>query len=429
MSTRERSTPPRRSRGRCAAPACSCRGCSRSALVAAAASASPEITEFKSAARHPGRRPPGPRRQAAARKPGRTGGVEELDLQPPRGRLRQPGRDLQMPSLRTSRQPLRRRAPRSVVIRSSPTTKATRTPCSAPPRSTTWRRSAKTKPRAWPSSCPTVNIPIGVPVAVRSGSDYGLKMSSQQHLPDGRAAGAEFTIWGFPADPNTTPNGSTRWTRRTARLPRQPAHGLHSRRRTRRPGSGQALHRQPERLHRRRTAGVASTSVSYQDPSPPRDRSPSYPETTGCENQRFDPVFNLGLTTAEADAPSGLDIQLQSRAVPRGRSTVAVDPALRDADACPGPDDQPRCGRRADSCTRRRGRASAPTCRAAARTTRRSARVEVITPALDAPLDRLALHRPAAARQPVPAVHDVRRLRRPREARRRRPPGPGDRPG
>ena len=54
-------------------------------------------------------------------------------------------------------------------------------------------------------------------------------------------------------------------------------------------------------------------AVSYQDPSNESHLVSSYPETTGCENQRFDPVFNLGLTTPEADAPSGMDIELRAR--------------------------------------------------------------------------------------------------------------------
>ena len=51
--------------------------------------------------------------------------------------------------------------------------------------------------------------------------------------------------------------------------------------------------------------------TTYQDPTPSR-ASASYPKTEGCESQRFDPLFNLGLTTSEADAPSGLDIQLKA---------------------------------------------------------------------------------------------------------------------
>ena len=58
---------------------------------------------------------------------------------------------------------------------------------------------------------------------------------------------------------------------------------------------------------------VTVDAVSYQDPNQASHLVSSYPETTGCENQRFDPVFNLGLTTAEADAPSGMDIELRAR--------------------------------------------------------------------------------------------------------------------
>src|SRR5262249_11912260 len=51
--------------------------------------------------------------------------------------------------------------------------------------------------------------------------------------------------------------------------------------------------------------------VTYQDPTPTHAES-AYPATTGFENQRFDPVYKIGQTTSEADAPAGLDIQLKA---------------------------------------------------------------------------------------------------------------------
>ena len=48
---------------------------------------------------------------------------------------------------------------------------------------------------------------------------------------------------------------------------------------------------------------------SYKDPEPATEDA-EYPPTTDCATQVFRPVFNVGLTTDEADAPSGLNMQL-----------------------------------------------------------------------------------------------------------------------
>jgi hypothetical protein len=50
--------------------------------------------------------------------------------------------------------------------------------------------------------------------------------------------------------------------------------------------------------------------TTYQDPQNPSVAEDSYGATSGCDQQRFDPVFNTELTSDEADAPSGLDISL-----------------------------------------------------------------------------------------------------------------------
>ena len=41
---------------------------------------------------------------------------------------------------------------------------------------------------------------------------------------------------------------------------------------------------------------------SYKDPTPSKATA-LYPETTDCATEVFRPVFDVGLTTAEADAP------------------------------------------------------------------------------------------------------------------------------
>ena len=48
---------------------------------------------------------------------------------------------------------------------------------------------------------PTADIPINVPIAVRTGSDYGLRMTVSGITQEIPFAGADITVWGFPADP------------------------------------------------------------------------------------------------------------------------------------------------------------------------------------------------------------------------------------
>ena len=47
---------------------------------------------------------------------------------------------------------------------------------------------------------PTLNIPINIPVAVRTGGDYGLRFTVQDISQSTPLAGADLTFWGFPAD-------------------------------------------------------------------------------------------------------------------------------------------------------------------------------------------------------------------------------------
>ena len=48
---------------------------------------------------------------------------------------------------------------------------------------------------------PTLNIPIDIPVAVRTESDYGLRFTVQDITQLTPLAGAKLTFWGFPAEP------------------------------------------------------------------------------------------------------------------------------------------------------------------------------------------------------------------------------------
>ena len=47
---------------------------------------------------------------------------------------------------------------------------------------------------------PTLNIPIQIPVSVRTGSDYGLNFKVSEITQVTPLAGADLTFWGFPTD-------------------------------------------------------------------------------------------------------------------------------------------------------------------------------------------------------------------------------------
>ena len=146
---------------------------------------------------------------------------------------------------------------------------------------------------------------------------------------------------------------------------------------------------------------------------------------TGCEKLNFYPVLNAQTTNTEADAPSGLDLELHAQqfetfafspsqikeatvVLPEGL-TINPDAAdgqtsCSDAQANFGSEAPANCP---DNCEDRHGRARHPrSLRAAA---------------------GLALLRRTSARQPVPDLPRRRRLRHPRQAGRRAPPRPGHR--
>ncbi|HEY5976909.1 MAG TPA: hypothetical protein VIT85_03545, partial [Solirubrobacterales bacterium] len=158
---------------------------------------------------------------------------------------------------------------------------------------------------------PIVQAPISVPISVRSASDYGLTMTFQTITQSIALTSASATLWGFPAAEKHDvdrfppgkpgePAGCPGITNTGCNSAPYPKAGISSRPFTDSPSicTGQPL-----------TANLRLTT--YQDPEP-TEATADYPATTGCESQKFDPVFNLKLTTSEADQPTGLDIQLKA---------------------------------------------------------------------------------------------------------------------
>ncbi len=233
---------------------------------------------------------------------------------------------------------------------------------------------------------PLVNIPIGVPVSVRSGSDYGLRMTARSISQSVALSSAEFQIWGFPADPEHDAErfhpggpgeppaciGETTTDCIAAPFPeagKLPAPFIDN------PSvcTGEEL-------------PVTVDAVSYQDPNQASHLVSSYPETTGCENQRFDPVFNLGLTTPEADAPSGMNIELRARQFLEGEAPTPSNLRAATLTLPPGLTVNPDAADGQTSCSDAEagfGQDSAGACP----DNSKIGTVEVRTPALDNPLD------------------------------------------
>jgi hypothetical protein len=160
---------------------------------------------------------------------------------------------------------------------------------------------------------PTVNVPIVVPISVRSGSDYGLRLNVQGIPQSVPLAKAVLEVWAFPADPvhdearfpagkPGSPPGCPGLA--TAGCVKAPF-----------PGAGGSLV-YPFLSNPTVCTGeplpVSLKVTTYQDPNNPSEAHAEFPETTDCVHERFDPILKAGLTTDEADAPSGLDIQLKT---------------------------------------------------------------------------------------------------------------------
>ena len=104
---------------------------------------------------------------------------------------------------------------------------------------------------------PTLNIPIQIPVAVRTGSDYGLNFKVSEITQVTPLAGADLTFWGFPADnvheAQRFPKGTTG---RPSGCVGRGRHELPLETNADR-NPGPPPDRQPERLHRTVTADEA----------------------------------------------------------------------------------------------------------------------------------------------------------------------------
>ncbi len=156
---------------------------------------------------------------------------------------------------------------------------------------------------------PILDIPIPIPIAVRTGGDYGLRFTVQDITQLTPLASANLIFWGFPAD---SIHNAERFAKGT---PGKPA------------GCPEAVG--TSCIGEPTTASIPNKPLTdnpttcsgdplitrlevqtYQDPGNPSEMKSSYPAIAGCEAETFNPVLKAGPTTSEADAPSGLNVEL-----------------------------------------------------------------------------------------------------------------------
>jgi hypothetical protein len=244
---------------------------------------------------------------------------------------------------------------------------------------------------------PTLDIPIDIPVAVRTAGDYGLRFTVQDITQGTPLEGARLTFWGFPALNGPGGHEEERFAKGN---PGEPANcpGLADTSCLGRPVPASiAVH--PLTDNPTTCTGKPLTTTlevqTYQDPTHLSRAVSEYPETTSCDLEVFNPVLYASPTTTEGDAPSGLNIKLSA---PQFLGFAASPSELKSATVTLRPVEGRDLHHR--------------------------------HPGAQRPARRSGLHRRTEAGQPVQTVHDRLGLRDQREAGRllpaRPPHGTGD---
>jgi hypothetical protein len=159
---------------------------------------------------------------------------------------------------------------------------------------------------------PVLDIPISIPVTLRTASDFGLRFRVSEITQVAPLASAHLTFWGFPqlASHNFErfPKGSPG---EPAGCPNLPDVSCITE------ATPSSLPPNPLTINPSHCSeGPLTTTLevqTHQDPDHLSIASSSYPATIGCENETFKPVLQAGPTTNETDAPSGLDLLLSAR--------------------------------------------------------------------------------------------------------------------
>jgi hypothetical protein len=154
---------------------------------------------------------------------------------------------------------------------------------------------------------PKLDIPIAIPIAVRTGSDYGLRFTVKEISQLTPLAEAKLSFWGYPADPG---HKSQRFPKGA---PGSPAGcpGIEGTGCLKQ-GTEASIPVQPLIDYPTSCTGqplVTALQVrSYKDPGTWSTAESQYDPVTGCEHEQFNPVLAASLTTEEADSASGLNL-------------------------------------------------------------------------------------------------------------------------
>jgi hypothetical protein len=159
---------------------------------------------------------------------------------------------------------------------------------------------------------PVLDIPIQIPVAVRTGTDYGLRFKVSEITQVTPVAAADMTFWGYPAaeshDLERFPKGSTG-------LPAGCAESAEPNCIAEKNPSGITVHPLIDNPIDCSGAELPTTLKvqTYQDPEHFSEAQSTYPAITGCENVVFKPLLYSKPTTSSADSASGLDVTLADK--------------------------------------------------------------------------------------------------------------------
>jgi hypothetical protein len=188
---------------------------------------------------------------------------------------------------------------------------------------------------------PILNIPITIPVTVRSGSDYGLRFTVSGITQLTPVSEVDLYFWGFPAYEGLEKGleeGSHAFERFVKGSPGKPAGCVE-----------ESFFACAYFVNNGFTFAKASVPLrpltgnpsvcgtpmpttldveTYQREGIVAHAESSYPSITECERQTFQPIAQGDLTNSEADSPSGLNLVLQA---PQPLGKAATPSMLRAA--------------------------------------------------------------------------------------------------
>jgi hypothetical protein len=159
---------------------------------------------------------------------------------------------------------------------------------------------------------PVLDIPISIPVNIRTASDYGLRFTVQDITQLAPLAGAKLTFWGFPAEEihfeERFPKGNEG---EPTGCVGEEGTGCLKEHGTRDSILPQPLTDNPTTCTGQRLKSTLEVQT-YADPEKHPPTEATYPPVEGCENEVFKPVLQASPTTSQTDSGSGLNVDLKS---------------------------------------------------------------------------------------------------------------------